>query len=35
MSKLKEGMRLPAIREFIDQKYGKAPAMNVPYPPAE
>lgn len=34
MSKLKEGLRLPAIRDFIDQKYGKAEAMNVPRPPA-
>lgn len=35
MSKLKEGMRLPALRAFIDEKYGKGAAMNTPYPPTE
>lgn len=27
-------MDLPAIRTFIDGKYGKAEGMNVPRPPA-
>lgn len=35
MSKLQAGWRLRAIRDFVDQRYGKAEGMNVPYPPAD
>lgn len=34
MGKLQEGWTLGAIRAFTDEKYGKAEAMKVPYPPA-